>query len=226
MDFYTTTDFHHFAEAHETFFKQHGNRVVYKKGQLLVGHGEASPWMFFLERGRVKLMITSHDGEARILGFFFPGMTFSQSGVFYALPHMSLEYEAYVDECIVWRVKREEFYAACQQDKAIYNDWYTTIHRNQDMLVERILYLGEKEPRRRIIGWLLAAARYYSNTQPDGSVQLAVPLTQDAIAGFVHLGRESVNKIIGELKTRNMIRVKNRIITISNLETIRTTLSE
>lgn len=225
MDFTKTTDFHHFASAHQALFKKHGNRVIYKKSQLLVGHGESSPWMFFLETGRVKLVFASHDGEERILGFFFPGMTFAQSGAFYSLPHMDLEYEAYAGDCVVWRIKREEFFAACKKDKAIYDDWYVTIHKNQDMLIERILYLGEREPRRRIIGWLLGMTRYYSNAQPDGSVRFAVPMTQDAIASFVHLGRESVNKVLGELKSGKIISVKNHYITVRNLEKLRTELS-
>ena len=213
------SDFHSYAHSHLAYLRKHGQQVTYKKGQLLVRREEDSPWIFFIESGYVKMMFTDNVGNERVLGFGIPGMTIAQSGSFYSLPHVELEYEAHTD-CVVWRMSRADFIVAMEQSPLMFREWHERIMQNHNLLVERVLYVGEKQPRRRVIGWLLAVARYYSYRQPDGSYQVEIPMSQDIIASFTHLSRETTSKIISELKTRGLIRVKHRLITVPSVEAL------
>lgn len=217
------SDFHSYAHAHEKYFKQYGRKVVYKKGQLLVRRDEDSPWMFFIEHGYVKMMFANENAEERIYGFGVPGMAITQSGSFFTLPHMELEFEAYGD-CTVWRIARSTFMQALKTDTALLHDWYERTLQNNNLLTERILYAGEKNPRTRVIAWLLGMGRYYSLAQPDGSVQIEFPMTQDIMASFVYLSREKTNRIIGDLKEQRLIVVEHRIVTIPSIERLREAL--
>lgn len=217
------SDFHSYAHNHLAYLKKHGQTVTYKKGQLLVRREEDSPWIFFIESGYVKMMFTDDVGNERVLGFGIPGMTIAQSGSFYSLPHIELEYEAHTD-CTVWRMPRNEFIAAMNKDLTMFREWHERILQNHNLLVERVLYVGEKQPRRRVIGWLLAVARYYSLRQPDGSYLVEVPMNQDIIASFTHLRRETISKVISELKARSLVVIKNRLICIPDIAALRNEL--
>ncbi|MFZ1360478.1 MAG: Crp/Fnr family transcriptional regulator [Candidatus Saccharimonadales bacterium] len=219
------SDFHHWAHAHETYFHTHGRRTSYKKHQMLVRREEESPWMFFVESGYVKMMFTNETGEERVLGFGMPGMTIAQSGSFYSLPHTELEYEAHT-ECQVWRVPRSQFINDLPTDAALMADWHQIVLQNQNMLIERILYLGEKQPRKRIIAWLLGMSRYYGTLQPNNEIHIEIPLTQDAIASFVHLSRESTSRIISELKQLGVITMQQHLIVIPKLDELQRRLYE
>lgn len=214
------SDFHSYAKTHLQFFQQHGQKVTYKKGQLLVRRDEPSPWMFFLESGLVKMAFASQDGTERIYGFGVPGMSFTQSGSFYTLPHMDLEFEAHIDS-IVWRLPREQFIKELETNIPMLREWHERILQNHNMLTERILYTGEKDPRNRIIAWLLGMARYYSFKQKDGRIILEIPMTQDIMASFVHLSRERTNIILSELRKRNLITIKKQYITFPDIDLLR-----
>ena len=219
------SDFHSYAHTHQSYLEKHGQQVTYKKGQLLVRREEESRWIFFIENGYVKMMFTDDVGNERILGFGIPGMTIAQSGSFYSLPHVELEYEAHTD-CVVWRMPRSEFIAAMTEDPTMFREWHERILQNHNLLVERILYVGEKQPRRRIIGWLLGMARYYSVRQPDGGYLVEIPMSQDIIASFTHLSRETTSKIISTLKSRGLISVQNRLICVPDIQKLRDALNE
>lgn len=116
---------------------------------------------------------------------------------------------------------RDKFIAALQESPEMFHEWHQRILQNHNLLVERVLYVGEKQPRRRIVGWLLGVARYYSIHQPDGSYLVEIPMSQDIIASFTHLSRETTSRIISDLKNLGLISIKNRSITIPNVEALR-----
>ena len=211
------SDFHSYADTHLKYFEENGQRVLYKKGQLLVRRDEPSPWMFFLERGLVKMMFTSQDGTERIYGFGIPGMSFTQSGAFYTLPHTELEFEAHTN-CTIWRLARSQFIKELETNISMLREWHERILQNHNLLTERILYAGEKDPRRRITAWLLGMARYYGFAQKDGSIVLEIPMTQDVMASFVHLSRERTNIILSDLRKRDLITIKKQYITVLSVE--------
>ena len=211
------SDFHSYAHSHLSYLKKHGQQATYKKRQLLVRREENSPWVFFIAEGYVKMMFTNNTGNERVLGFGIPGMTIAQSGSFYSLPHVELEYEAHTD-CVVWRIPRDEFMNAIRQNYQMFYEWHERILQNHNLLIERILYVGEKQPYRRIIGWLLGVARYYSTQQPDGSYLVEIPMSQDIIASWTQLSRETTSRILSDLKKRELIRSSNRFISISDIK--------
>lgn len=218
------SDFFSFSKIHQDYFHEKGQLELYKKGQLLVRHDDASPWMFFLEKGLIKLIFNTRDATPRILAFILPGMTFTQSGSFYSLPNIGLEHEAY-NTVTVWRLPREQFIADLQTNLALFRDWHSRIQENHNFWIERILYSGEKQPRDRTIAWLLCMARYYG-IHDGKSCLIEIPLTQDLIAGFLHLTRESTNKIIQELKSHNLITIQTKYITIPDIEALHAAASQ
>jgi len=215
------SDFHSYAHAQYAYFQKHSRRTVYKKGQLLVRREEQSPWMFFIESGYVKMMFTNETGEERVLGFGLPGMAIAQSGSFYTLPHFELEYAAHTD-CIVWRIPRDDFIAAMRADSILFGEWHERILQNHNMLVERVLYLGERNPKARVLAWLLGMARYYSVVQRDGSILVEIPMTQDIIASFTGLSRESTNRVFAELRAANLVRIQRHHLIIPRLDSLHT----
>lgn len=64
-------------------------------------------------------------------------------------------------------------------------------------------------------------ARYYSVKQSNGEFFIEIPMTQDLMASFTHLSRESTNRIISELKQLSVIRIQQYHITIVSIEALR-----
>jgi CRP-like cAMP-binding protein len=67
----------------------------------------------------------------------------------------------------------------------------------------------------RVAGRLRELAAYHGEPGPSG-VRLRVPLTQDELARMVGASRESVNRTVGALSARGLIRNQGRSIVITD----------
>lgn len=195
-------------------FLEYGQKTLYKKGQLLVRREEANPWIFFVETGFVKMMFTNKTtGEERILGFGTPGTATNPSGNFYTLPQFEIEFEAHTD-CEIWRMTLAQFMDILGEDDVLFSEWYQRVLENQGLLVEKLLNVSERDPFLRIVAWIRLMMKFHSTKQSDGSYIIEVPFTQEQIASFIGLSRESTNHAFAELKKRGLVETKNKKIRV------------
>lgn len=205
-----------FSGAHRDFFAQHGQKVDYRKKQLMVWPADTTSWVYFLNTGLVKVSCFYDDGSESILGYFDPGLTFAQSGAyFHHNGGADLEYTA-IDPCTVYRVPRDQFFAQLSRDKDFNQDYMTMLLRNQLLLIDRVIYLGEDALPKRCVRWLLFMAKYFG--QRDGKTCfIAAPLTQDTVAALLNITRESAGKCLRQLIKDGYIRMEKKRITIMDI---------
>jgi CRP/FNR family transcriptional regulator len=212
--------FFRWSHAHQRLFLDVGQAATYRKNQLLVRADEENNWVFFLEKGLVKIGFLARDGSERILGYFLPGMTFAQSGSFFDLNDSGLEYEAIAGPAVVRRMPRDVFLQKLASETTVAKDYTDSLLRNQVYLIERVVYQGEKGVHTKCIAWLLFMAKYYGIAEGD-AVKLAVPLTQEIVANFLHVTRESASSALRRLVRDGLITVEHKHITIVSLHKLR-----
>lgn len=206
-----------YSKTHEDFFSKHGEKITYKKGHLLIDRVTRSTYVYFLISGIIKSTFTSNDGTERLLGFFLPGTTFAQSGSFFDKPTEGIEYEV-VEKCEVYRLKNQVFFNKLNNDNEFAIDYLQTVARNNLFLIERIVYQGEKDIRTKFIKWLIFMAKFYGQPVDSNLLTISVPMTQNTIANFLHSTRESVNKIIIDMKKAGLIDFNGKKIVICDLK--------
>lgn len=211
--------FFQYLSRHEKLFSAHGEKLLYKKGQMLVWRKEESEWVYFLISGTIKVAFTLQDGTERLLGYFQPGMTFAQMGSFFSDPHASLEYEA-LENSYVYRIPRSLFLKSVALDPDINKEYIDQILRNQIYLIERIEYQGEKGIKAKMVKWLLFMHKYYCDSESTACT-INVPLTHEVVANFLHATRESVSKNINQLRRDGHITIKSKHITITDIDALR-----
>lgn len=210
-------------ENHRAFFTKYGQKVTYKKGQYYVMPSDDSPWVFFLINGLVKISFTFSDGNDRLIGFFLPGMTFAQSGSFFQDEGGGgLEYCS-VGTSTAYRISRQVFLDQLKKDPAFSQDYVQALLRNQIYLVDRIVYQGEKGIYPRTLRWLLFMAKFYGHTTDPkkDTCTIAVPLTQETAANFMHVTRESASFAFRKLTAKKLISVKKKLITIHSISALK-----
>lgn len=209
-----------YSKIHHDYFRQTGQKARYSKGQLLTRSDEPCPWAFFLEEGLVKVSFSSGDYDQRTLGYFLPGMAFAQSGVLLGKVTRRLTYEA-INNVTVYRVETEQFADQLDNDQAFLRDFLRRSQENQLFMIERIIFAGEKDLRRRIAQWLCAMVHFYSIETKRG-YEITIPMTQSVIGEFTNATRESVSKVMREYIKRGYISVKHKKITVHNLADLET----
>ncbi len=198
---------------------ENGEPVEYGRGQHVVWRKEQSDWVFFLAEGLVRVSFSFPDKTDRIIGYFVPGAAFAQSGSFMEDYDGMLSYTSETASKIL-RMKRKRFLACLKSDSRLMSEYLGMTLRNQILLIDRIVYQGEKGLYGKCARWLLFMAKYYG--KEDGSrCTIAVPLTQDTIADFLHATRESVNATLQRLIKEKHIAIVRKKISILNCGKLR-----
>lgn len=209
-----------YSHNHKKYFSKNGDKVTYEKGHLIVDKFSKSAYVFFLDEGIIKASIRSrNDSLENIIGYFFPGATFAQSGSFFEDSSKTLDYEV-VESSTLYRLEREEFLKNLQKDNSFSLAYLQTVLINNLFLIERINYLGEKNALAKLSNWILFMNKFYG-VDYNNKRMIPIPITQDSIASFIGTTRESVNKSLVVLKDSALIRIQKKKIIINSIEKLK-----
>lgn len=206
-----------YSQTHHDYFTKSGEKVIYKKGHLLVDSITKSSYVYFLENGILKAVFNSADGTERLLGFFFPGTTFAQSGSFFDNPTSGIAYEL-VETSTLYRVSSDEFFKKLNTNNEFTVAYLQTVLQNNLFLIERIIYQGEKDINAKFLKWLMFMSKFYGIDLENKARLIPISMTQDTISNFLHSTRESINRVFFSLKKEGYISVKHKQITINDVE--------
>lgn len=197
------------------YFESEGQAVHYQKGQMFVRPEDENPWVYYLADGLVEIAQAIDDGNNRLIGYFFPGAVFAQSGSFLDINGSGLEYIAVKNSSLL-RIKRERFFRIISEDIDFSNEYIEILLRNQFLLMERIAFMGESNIDRKVIKLIIGLANYYGH-QNGELYQVDIPVTQEVIARFTHSTRESASKTIRRLTRSKIISINNKVLTVLNM---------
>lgn len=212
----------HISNSHRLFFEAAGEKLEFPKGRIASWSNDKQSWAYFLSEGCVRTFTSYADGTDKILGYLRRGSTFSQAST--AFNHGGrgeMEFSA-LQDCTIYRVPVQEFWGNLQIDKAFSNDFLMMQLRDEMMMADHIIYLGEHNLERRFARWLLMMAKFYC--EHDGEKHMIlVPQTQSEIAAWLGLSRETAGKLVRSFTDRGFITLKQkrlRIHTLSKLEDV------
>ena len=179
--------------------------VRYRKAEMIFREGEAAERLFLIDRGRVKLSISSPGGQELLIGFLSRGQIFGE-----------LE--------VIDRGTRA-MDARAMEDSTVYalsSDVFWTMMENRPALARRLLELMARRLRRadqtsqdlvffdaptRLARRLLQLAEEHGEAAGSGqeSIKVTVRVTQEEMAQMIGVTRESANRLIASFSGRGWI---------------------
>lgn len=206
----------------KAFFEATGQRLVYDKKQVFVRADDPQPWVYYLVDGIVEATFSFDDGVDRLLGYFIPNVIFTQNRLFHPEDEGDLKYTA-IEKAVVYRVHHDAFLAQLATSHEFTKEYLKNTLLMRIFTTDIVIYQGEGRIHNRCIRWLLLMAKYYSRPTKNGT-EIIVPLTQDAIANFLHASRESVSKTLRQFIRSGHISITKKRITITNLSELKNLL--
>lgn len=208
--------------AFTRLFIDHGNELSYRKGEFIIRPGEAPSGIFYIEAGLVKAYDITKYGEENMLiirqaGEVFP-LIWAMTG-----RERSVIYEAMVPTT-VRQISRQRF-------RTFVDDNPDALTLLLDMAIEmyrlhseRILNLGYRNVRERLVSFLLTAAQRFGRTQPGGHTLINVPLRHQDIGSSISASRETIGREIQALERKGLIIAEDGYITICDTAKLRSYL--
>jgi CRP/FNR family cyclic AMP-dependent transcriptional regulator len=209
-----TTDQAAALKAFDELFLRHGTQYTYRKGEFIIRPGETPSGIFYIESGLVKAYDITKYGEENML------IIRRQQEVFPLIwaitgQERNVIYEAMIPTT-ARLIKRRMFQTYLDENPdavSILLDMAIEMYRIHS---ERILSLGYRNVRERLVAFLLSTASRFGIPQ-EGHTLLDVPLRHQDIGSSINASRETVGREIQALERKGLISIREGYICLVDL---------
>ena len=188
--------------------------ISYPAGSVLFTEGQAPRGVFVLCSGRVKLFTCSRAGKSVILRIARAGevlgLSATISGKPYALAAESLE------PCQVNFVKREHFLRLLREHNDACSRAVQELSDKYHNACIEIRSLGLSHSAAEKLCRLLVESSSHNGEAEKQQPRLRLGLSHEEIAEMIGTSRETVTRVLSELKRRRIVQVKGATLLICN----------
>ena len=181
-------------------------------GVVIVRQGEAVTCLFLVTAGAVRLASVTASGREVVVGLLCGGDLFGESAL---LGHPSPVRAQAVGPTTVLALPISSLRAILERNPETAEQLLRLIaarlHRTSAALEDAL----SADVPTRVVGRLRDLATHHGVPGPAG-VRLRIPLTQDELARMVGASREAVNRTLGALTSRGLLRTEGRTVVIKD----------
>jgi CRP/FNR family transcriptional regulator len=179
-------------------------------GDVVVRQGDRSSCLFLVTRGAVRLSCVTSEGREVVVAFLGAGDLFGESAL---LDDPSVVEARAVGPTEVVVLPLTHVLRALHHNPATAEELLRLVaarlHKTSRALQDS---LARSVPARLSI-CLRELAATHGAADPEG-VRIGVPITQDELARMVGASREAVNRTLGSLSARGLVRTEGRTVVI------------
>jgi CRP/FNR family transcriptional regulator, cyclic AMP receptor protein len=186
----------------------------YKKGQLIVQQGDLGESLFIIVEGRVKVFVTSEQGDEMVLVTLGPSEVFGELSVVDG-GFRSASAEA-LEQTRLLAISRSALLDVLRQHPQSTDSLLRSLGAMVRRLTEQATDLVFLDLHGRVAKLLLAFAER-ENPSADGEVELDLHFTQTDLAAMVGGSRQSVNQILRAFERRGYLSLSGRKIVLKQV---------
>lgn len=196
---------------------------LYQKQEIIFMEGQEREAVYFIRKGVIKTSKTDLNGKEHIINFLQSGEMFPHVGFFEQTPYPATAQVLEEAELYVIRIK--DFDQLMLDYPTIAVQVMKVMGQKLSLLTERIQELSSRDVRHRLISTLIRLAEESGSTVENQPAYISLPLTNTHLANMVGSTRESINRILNELKKKDLIRYNRSSIEIINLSNLKDCLT-
>lgn len=197
------------GQLRELFRQAHTDR--HAAGTTVLREGTAPGTVILVRSGRVKVTSVTEDGREILLAIRGPGDVLGELGALDGHPRSATV--TALDEVETVVIPAGTFRALIERDGRLALKVLRIVNsRLRDADRKRVEFGAQDAPTRLALRLLELSSRY---GDPDGPrTDIALPLTQDELAGWVGASREAVTKALRTFRERGWVETGRRQLTI------------
>ena len=181
------------------------DRVMVRKGNLLYGQGEISPYFYLVLRGEVRISCFEESGEETTIEVMGPYGLCGEAPAFDGLPRFTTAVALRDVEALRFDTRRlQQIFVDCPE-LAMALLRITSI--KQRVLAIRLEYAFSAPPEKRILQLIRRIAAMFGTSMHDGR-SLGVHLTHEQIGRMTGTSRVTVTRVVNRLRDRGVLTQK------------------
>lgn len=214
-----TTDFWDLLTPEEqTDFNRRSVRRKWRRGEVLCREGDATEWVAVIEAGRLKASSHTANGDEVVLAIRGPRALLGELAAVDAQPRSATLVALEPVTARVMAPAEFQSYLAAHGRVALHL-MRLLAERLRDADRKRIEF-GTQDTTGRVAARLVELAERFG-VPTAGGTEIALPLSQDELAGWVGSSREAVSKSLRALRAAGWIRTGRLAVTVLDLESLR-----
>lgn len=171
-------------------------------GQTLFHEGDPATRVFTVTRGAMKLYTLLPDGRRQVTGFMFPG---DFLGISLDEEH-AVSAEALDDVQLCW-FPRSRFGDFVDGHPAMERQLYCLAAHELAVARQQMVLLGRKTALERLATFFMHLLERTERTGGKGTSCFDLPMSRSDIADYLGLTKETVSRVLGQLRDLRMIRL-------------------
>lgn len=185
--------------------RSRGRAVHLRPEQPLFFEGDSADRVFMLTEGVLKLYALLGDGRRQVTGFMFPGdflgISVDDSFAFSAEALVAAELFAF---------SRNSFADFCHKHPQVERELYHLAAHELAAAQQQMVVLGRKSAGERLASFFVMLLKRAERIGGKEETAIALPMSRLDIADYLGLTKETVSRMIAQLRDRNLIRLANQ----------------
>jgi CRP-like cAMP-binding protein len=202
-----------FDKDHLSELKEDRNINSYKKKQLIYSEGNHPSRLFYVLKGRVKTYKRNEEAKELIVGLYnegdFLGYLPLLEGDIYRESAEALE------DVELAVIPRSEFDELITKNPEVMKKFIGILARSINDKEEQLLAIAYNSLRKKVADTLITLQRKYNAEKKE---EYTIDLSRDNLAAIAGVAKESLIRMLGELKEENLISIESSRIKILNLK--------
>ncbi len=176
----------------------------FAKGELILVQGEVPTCAYAIKKGIVKTYNLTAEGDEKPIMYDMKYEIMPIGWVFHKLRHAMYFYEAFTD-VVLYCVPREEYLEFFRKNPEVMYDSYSSLvntYLNQQM---RINALEQSKAAAKVINTIHFLCLRFGKDIKNNVVKIELPLTQQELANFMGLTRETTSIELNKLQRKGIL---------------------
>ncbi len=187
-----------------------------KRGQVIYSEGDSSRGCYFVYSGVLKIFKTGLEGKEQIIRFAKSGDIIGFRSTLSQEPACTSS--KVIDNAIVCFIPSHTLNQLIEQNPAFSIELIKITCKELEQANNYITNIAQKSVRERLAEVLIQLIETFGL---DHENTLQISLTREELANIVGTATESVIRLLSEFKTKGLIQVKGRKITIVNISSLK-----
>ncbi len=189
--------------------------VTFRKGELIYSPFDRGDAMYLVQAGRVRLYRSAPDGRQLTLAMMDEGMTFGQLTVLDPPTHDS--YAEAMTDCILRMVRVAEVERMVADHPLVAVNLLRTLTQRLHDAEDQLESLAFRGVSARLACKLLELMDRYGRVTRDG-IRIDERFTHMQLAEMIGTSRETLTKVINELRESGLIDIRDRMVWVLNVD--------
>ena len=189
------------------------NAKTLKRGEHLCHQGQTSDNLYILRAGSLKSYVTKANGEAFVMGFYFPPDLFGWEGLDDQQRATSI---VALDESNICIIPTEKMFALTQQSPALGAQLLKMVSRriHQDNVA-----LLRTSAEQRVATFLLQLVTRFSHIG-FSNLTFQLPMKHQDIANYLHITPNTISRIFHDLQKKKLLKLVRNTIQLCDIPQI------